>query len=67
MIAGYIEDLKDKRIILGSNSGPRKNLLISSGLENFEVKVSGFEEDLVKSSFASPSEYVKETCRGMFR
>ena len=65
MILGYLEDLKDLRIVLGSQSIPRRNLLKSSGLDNFDIMVSGFAEDLDKQSFATPSEYVKETCRGI--
>ena len=64
MLCGYLDYLNTKRIILGSKSGPRKALVTSSGLTNFEVMDSGFEEDLEKEAFETQTDYVRATSAG---
>lgn len=54
--------LSKQRIILASGSPRRLEILKMIGL-NFEVQTSKFEENLDKSKFAHPCEYVKENAK----
>ena len=63
MLTGYLERLNKLKIVLGSKSEPRKQLLQNAGLI-FATEDSGFEEDLDKTKFSSPLEYVKATVKG---
>ena len=63
MLTGYLERLNSLKIILGSKSEPRKQLLTFAGLQ-FLTADSGFAEDLDKSSFPQPLDYVRATARG---
>lgn len=54
--------LSKQRIVLASGSPRRREILKMIGL-NFEVETSKFEENLDKSSFAHPCEYVKENAK----
>ena len=63
MLTGYLEKLNALKIILGSKSEPRKQLLKFAGLE-FQTADSGFDENLDKSSFPAALDYVKATAKG---
>lgn len=54
--------LSKQRIVLASGSPRRREILKMIGL-NFEVEASRFEENLDKTSFAHPCEYVKENAK----
>lgn len=54
--------LSQQRIILASGSPRRLEILKTIGLK-FEVQTSNFEENLDKSSFSHPCEYVKENAK----
>lgn len=54
--------LSQQRIVLASGSPRRSELLKTIGLK-FEVVTSTFEENLDKSSFSHPCEYVKENAK----
>lgn len=54
--------LSQQRIILASGSPRRSEILKMIGLK-FEVHTSNFEENLDKSSFSHPCEYVKENAK----
>ena len=54
--------LSQQRIILASASPRRLEILKTIGLK-FEVHTSNFEENLDKSSFSHPCEYVKENAK----
>lgn len=54
--------LSQQRIILASGSPRRLEILKMIGLK-FEVQTSNFEENLDKSSFSHPCEYVKENAK----
>lgn len=54
--------LRDKRVILASQSPRRKQLLAQIGLTNLEIIPSNFEENLPKN--VSPFEYVLATATG---
>uniref|UniRef100_A0A7S4MS62 Maf-like protein n=1 Tax=Vannella robusta TaxID=1487602 RepID=A0A7S4MS62_9EUKA len=56
----FANRLQDTRILLGSGSPRRQQLLGQMGLK-FEVKVSGFAEDLDKKDFATAAGYVSKT------
>lgn len=60
MLQPYMHILATKRIVLASMSPRRKLILENIGL-NVEVMPSDFDENLQKSSFDCPEEYVKET------
>jgi len=60
MLQRFIDRLNTKRIILASGSPRRKEILQNIGL-HFDVIPSQFEENLDKSSFEHPYEYVKST------
>ncbi|KAK2184778.1 hypothetical protein NP493_253g03070 [Ridgeia piscesae] len=62
MLQPIIQKLQMKRIILASGSPRRKEILQNMGLK-FEVVPSTFEEDLDKSSFSHPYEYVMENAK----
>ncbi|XP_071124413.1 probable bifunctional dTTP/UTP pyrophosphatase/methyltransferase protein isoform X1 [Mytilus edulis] len=62
MLQPIIHNLNCKRIILASSSPRRKQILENIGLK-FEILKSNFEENLDKSSFKSPVDYVKETAK----
>ncbi|KAJ3298813.1 hypothetical protein HK104_010261 [Borealophlyctis nickersoniae] len=55
---GYLERLKSRTIVLASGSPRRKEILQKLGL-TFTVVPSTFPEDLDKSLFATPAEYVR--------
>lgn len=63
MLTGFKEQLSKLRIVLGSKSQPRRQLLIDAGLE-FTCEDSGFEEDLDKKTFSDPKLYVRATAEG---
>eukprot|EP00981_Chlorochromonas_danica_P015740 scaffold14367_cov250-Ochromonas_danica.AAC.36 len=50
-------------VILASGSPRRKELLNLMGIQNFNICVSDFAEDLDKTSFPSPAAYCQETSR----
>jgi septum formation protein len=52
---------QDRRIILGSGSPRRLELIKSLGFNNIEVRVSGFEENLDRYDFNTAAEYCLET------
>ena len=54
--------LSQQRIVLASASPRRLEILKTIGLK-FEVEASKFEENLDKSSFSHPCEYVKENAK----
>jgi hypothetical protein len=56
MLLPYLKVLNGKRIILGSQSKSRNELMQTQRL-NYKIIPSKFEENLDKESFASPSEY----------
>ncbi|KAJ8907305.1 hypothetical protein NDN08_007419 [Rhodosorus marinus] len=62
MIVQHLPYLSSKRIVLASQSPRRREILDLLGLKH-EVVVSGFEENLDKSTFSHPSEYVLENAR----
>lgn len=62
MLLPYKNVLKEFKIILGSQSTGRKGLLEKLDMFQFQVMPSNFEEDLDKSSFSNPEDYVKATC-----
>ncbi|KAK6172583.1 hypothetical protein SNE40_016210 [Patella caerulea] len=62
MLQPILHVLNTQRIVLASGSPRRKQILGNIGLK-FEVIPSTFEENLDKSQFSHPSEYVKETAR----
>jgi septum formation protein len=62
MIESSLDYLNSKRIILASASPRRKTALENLGLK-FEVIPSSFAENLDKSLFKSPNDYVLETAR----
>lgn len=59
MLQPYMHQLLEKRIILASTSPRRKQILDNIGLK-VEVIPSTFEENLDKSKFEHPWDYVKE-------
>ncbi|XP_067663391.1 probable bifunctional dTTP/UTP pyrophosphatase/methyltransferase protein [Haliotis asinina] len=62
MLQPIMHVLNTQRIILASGSPRRKQILQNIGLQ-FEAVPSTFEEDLDKSLFPHPSDYVKENAR----
>ncbi|XP_077984920.1 putative bifunctional dTTP/UTP pyrophosphatase/methyltransferase protein [Glandiceps talaboti] len=62
MLQPILHKLESQRIVLASGSPRRRDILRNIGLK-FEVIKSRFEENLDKSSFASPVDYVNETAR----
>ena len=64
MLSAILDNINTKKIILGSNSEPRKNLLIDNLGLNFSIESSLFKENLEKSAFSSPEEYCLSTCKG---
>ncbi|XP_046576453.1 probable bifunctional dTTP/UTP pyrophosphatase/methyltransferase protein [Haliotis rubra] len=62
MLQPIMHVLNVQRIILASGSPRRKQILQNIGLQ-FEAVPSTFEEDLDKSLFPHPSDYVKENAR----
>ncbi|EAS03096.1 septum formation protein Maf protein (macronuclear) [Tetrahymena thermophila SB210] len=63
MLIAYLNTLKNKNIFLCSQSKPRRNLLEQLGLQ-LNIYPSSFEEDLDKSLYKDPKDYVKDTCQG---
>lgn len=63
MLLPYLNVLNSKRVILGSQSKSR-NELVSTQQLKYERISSKFAEDLDKASFESPEAYNLETCRG---
>eukprot|EP00003_Mantamonas_plastica_P003045 TRINITY_DN1246_c0_g1_i1.p2 TRINITY_DN1246_c0_g1~~TRINITY_DN1246_c0_g1_i1.p2 ORF type:complete len:107 (+),score=27.19 TRINITY_DN1246_c0_g1_i1:46-366(+) len=55
MLFKFMDELNKKRIILASTSPRRKDLLEQIGMK-FEMRKSGFAEDLDKGSFEAPAE-----------
>jgi len=64
MLKNVSNKLKDVKFILASTSQPRKEMFQREGIQNVETLDSGFVEDLEKSSFEYPSQYVKATSNG---
>ncbi|XP_071951501.1 probable bifunctional dTTP/UTP pyrophosphatase/methyltransferase protein [Antedon mediterranea] len=62
MLQPIISELSLSKIVLASGSPRRKEILKSTGLI-FNITPSNFDENLDKSQFSSPAEYVKETAR----
>ncbi|KAJ3125863.1 hypothetical protein HK098_008176 [Nowakowskiella sp. JEL0407] len=56
----WIQRLNQGRVVLASGSPRRKEILRNVGID-FEVQVSKFEENLEKSWFATPADYVRKT------
>lgn len=64
MLAPYISDLLQRRIVLGSSSPRRKEIFQHQlGLTNVEIVPSTFPETLNKTLY-SPVDYVQSTCLG---
>jgi len=64
MLSAHLSDLLTRRIVLGSASPRRKEILEKNlGLEKLDVVVSSFPETLNKSLY-SPIDYVQSTCLG---
>lgn len=63
MILEYLPRLQGKKIVLASQSPRRREILTLMGLP-FSAFPSNFEENLDKSSFPSPREYVVANARG---
>lgn len=51
----------ERKVVLGSGSPRRLELLSLMGVKNIEKVVSGFEENLDRSKFESPSDYCLQT------
>ncbi|XP_033125755.1 probable bifunctional dTTP/UTP pyrophosphatase/methyltransferase protein [Anneissia japonica] len=62
MLHPILSELSLTRIVLASGSPRRREILNSTGL-TFDVIPSKFDENLDKSQFESPVDYVKETAR----
>lgn len=63
MLAPYKQALSKLKIILGSQS-PRRQAILKENLGlDFQVMVSGFEEDIDKATCSGPEDYVMKTCR----
>eukprot|EP00051_Salpingoeca_urceolata_P017862 m.246528 g.246528 ORF g.246528 m.246528 type:complete len:208 (-) comp19065_c0_seq18:2366-2989(-) len=63
MLLHLLTDINAKAIVLASGSPRRKELLTTLGL-NFSVLPSEFDErSLVKSDFATPSDFVQESAK----
>jgi septum formation protein len=60
MLLQLIEQLRQQRIVLASQSPRRKELIERLGLA-VDIRPSTFAEDLDKASFASPAEYAVAT------
>ncbi|KAK2157444.1 hypothetical protein LSH36_191g02012 [Paralvinella palmiformis] len=63
MLQPLMHKLASQRIILASGSPRRKIILENIGLK-FEIIPSTFDENLNKSEFDTPSDYVKQTALG---
>ena len=62
MLTPYLDQLHSKKIILGSSSPRRRDILKENvGIRNFEVVKSNFEEDIDKAGL-TPDQYVLKTC-----
>ncbi|KAH8553319.1 N-acetylserotonin O-methyltransferase-like protein-like protein [Umbelopsis sp. PMI_123] len=59
----HLQRLKSKRVVLASASPRRREIIRNLGLE-FDVIPSVFPENLDKSTFHQPSDYVSETSKG---
>ncbi|XP_070554147.1 probable bifunctional dTTP/UTP pyrophosphatase/methyltransferase protein [Ptychodera flava] len=62
MLQPILHKLESQRVVLASGSPRRKEILKNVGL-TFEVIKSQFKENLDKSSFSSPIDYVSETAK----
>lgn len=63
MLSGFSTLLEKLSIVLASQS-PRRFAILKENIGlNFEVKISGCEEDIDKASCSSPTEYVIRTAR----
>ena len=51
MLSTTLAQLKDFKLILGSQSENRQTILKKTGIINFETKVSNFAEDLPHKAF----------------
>jgi len=60
MLQSFMPRLRAERIILASSSLQRKQILENIGLK-VDIIPSAFEENLDKSSFEKPSDYVRNT------
>ena len=56
MLLPYLTALNNKKVILGSQSKSRNELMIAQKIK-YEVIPSTFKEDLDKNSFTNPAEY----------
>lgn len=63
MLLAYKQVLSKLRIVLGSASPRRRELLEQCGLSGVEIVPSGFPEDLDPRSFPSPADYALENAR----
>ena len=70
MLLPYLKVINNKKVILGSQSKTRNELMQAQRVE-YKIIPSKFAEDLDKKSFASPSDYnlvffnlTQETVRG---
>eukprot|EP00397_Hematodinium_sp_SG-2012_P016173 GEMP01016492.1.p1 GENE.GEMP01016492.1~~GEMP01016492.1.p1 ORF type:complete len:225 (+),score=36.17 GEMP01016492.1:58-675(+) len=63
MLLVHLEKLRAMRVILASES-PRRREILGTILKDFEVEPSSFEENLDKSQFAHPRDYVVANARG---
>ena len=64
MLSGILDNLNKKKIILGSTSESRKNMLSKYLGLTFDIKPSNFPETLDKSSFKTPELYCEATVQG---
>ena len=63
MLLSIIDELNQKKIVLASGSENRKQMLQSTGLTNFIVSPSNFEENLPKEDFKTSVDYVIMTSK----
>ncbi|KAH9601264.1 Maf-like protein [Trypanosoma melophagium] len=63
MVLQYLALLEKKRIVLASASPRRREILGRLGLNNVEVFVSSFAEDLPKANFTCGGDYALRTAR----
>ena len=63
MILEFLEQINQKKIILGSKSPQRRMIFDMTGIK-YEVQASKFEENLDHSASATPIDYVKANAVG---
>eukprot|EP00127_Corallochytrium_limacisporum_P002776 Clim_evm20s139 gene=Clim_evmTU20s139 len=64
MVYSVVTRMKDMRVILASKSPRRRDLLEKQLGIPLTIVPSTFNEDLDKSKYSTPQEYVKDTCLG---